>query len=158
MNRPSRGGTASARMRRVALCVRNAFVIGAVGVAACASATEPCATPSRVAGNWSYVATQTSPVSANISGTIRFNGTACGQFTGALDVTEVDAYGATRRIVGDVSGRIVDSTTVQFDAYLGSSVRQHIAALRGDSLKGDWLEVAASGASGSFVARRILTP
>jgi hypothetical protein len=158
MNRLSRRRVESARMQRVTFRVRKAFVIGAIGVGACTSPTEPCATPSRIAGNWSYSATQTSPVTANISGTIRFNGTACGQFTGALDATEVDAYGTTRRLVGDVSGRIVDSTTVQFDAYLGSSARQHIAALRGDSLKGDWLEVTASGASGSFAARRIVTP
>lgn len=121
---------------------------------ACTDSTEPCGTPVRVAGTWAYRALQTTPATATISGTLRLMTSACGQFTGSLDATEVDVSGGTTRMVGDVSGSLVDSTTVEFDVFLPARSRQHLAVFRGDSLQGDWFEPASGGANGSFVARR----
>ena len=129
-----------------------------VTASGCSDAVVPCDTPVPVAGTWAYQAQQTAPASATITGTLRFSGTACGQFTGSLDASVLDASGGTARIAGDVSGSLVDSTTVEFDVLLPGRSRQHLAVLRSDSLKGDWFEPSAGGASGSFVARRVVTP
>lgn len=135
-----------------------AVALAMVAVSSCADSTAPCATPVRVAGTWTYQGVQTAPATATIVGTLRLTTSACGQFTGSLDATEREASGVNSRLVGDVSGSLADSTTVEFDVFLSGRSRQHLAVFRGDSLKGDWFEAASGGASGSFVARRTVTP
>lgn len=121
---------------------------------ACREAVAPCATASRFAGNWRYEATQTSPSTASVSGTLVLKTAACHAVAGSLDAVARDAEGRASRVAGEVDGREVDSMSVTFDVYLVSSTRQHIAHLRGDSLVGSWLDASAGGASGAFTARR----
>jgi len=70
-------------------------------------------------------------------------------------VTEVDAQGSRRR-TGTLSGRIVDSVTVDFDVFLTTVGRRHVGALARDSIQGTWVEPLDLGsASGSFAAARM---
>jgi hypothetical protein len=116
-----------------------------------------CATAASVGliGPWSYTATQTAPVSANLAGTLVFT-TQCGSTgTGSLDVTEIDAQGSRRR-TGTLSGRTVDSLTLDFDVFLTTVGRRHVGALARDSIRGTWVEPLDLGtATGSFVAVKI---
>ena len=106
-------------------------------------------------GRWSYTATQNAPTPANLFGTLDIT-TQCGTtLTGSLDVTEVDAQGSRRR-TGTLSGRIVDSVTVDFDVFLTTVGRRHVGALARDSIQGTWVEPLDLGSvSGSFAAARM---
>ena len=117
-------------------------------------APPPPATAS-VLGAWSYAATQSAPTTANLAGTLVIT-TQCGStLAGGLDVTEVDALGSRRR-TGTLSGRTVDSLTLDFDVFLTTVGRRHVGALAQDSIQGTWIEPQDLGsASGSFVAVRI---
>jgi hypothetical protein len=125
-------------------------------LAACKTPVD-CATAASVGliAPRSYTATQTAPVSANLAGTLVFS-TQCGTtVTGSLDVTEIDAQGSRRR-TGTLSGRTVDSLTVDFDVFLTTVGRRHVGAVARDSIRGTWVEPLDLGsASGSFVAVKI---
>jgi len=116
-----------------------------------------CATPTfpSLVGNWLYTATQNAPETATLAGTLVID-TQCGTtLTGSLDVTEIGAQGARRR-TGTMSGRTVDSTTVDFDVFLTTSGRRHVGAVARDSIQGTWIEPLDLGsATGSFVAVRV---
>lgn len=111
-----------------------------------------------VVGTWNYVATQGSPSAAQLNGSLAFSGQTGAEISGTLDVTEVDAGGASRRLDGPISGRTVDSTTLDFDLLLGDVSRRHVGQVRGDSLTGTWVETPIDGglpsASGTFRALR----
>ena len=111
-----------------------------------------------VVGTWSYVATQGSPSAAQLNGSLAFSGQTGAQVSGTLDVVEVGAGGLQRRLSGPVSGRTVDSTTLDFDLLLGDVSRRHVGLVRGDSLSGTWVETPIDGglpsASGTFRASR----
>jgi|GEM_PF-2352276 hypothetical protein len=128
--------------------------------AGCRTAAGVCAaaTPPVLVGSWTYQATQTSPTAASLSGVLQVT-SQCGQtIGGTLDATEVDAQGASRRLVGAVSGAVADSG-VDFDAYLGATPRRHVGTVRGDSLRGTWVEPGdAATLSGSFAAARSAGP
>lgn len=123
----------------------------------CKSPVE-CATPTfpSLLGPWSYTATQNAPATATLTGTLVID-TQCGTtLTGSLDVIEVDAQGSRRR-TGMMSGRTVDSVTVDFDVFLTTSGRRHVGAVARDSMQGTWIEPLELGsATGSFVAVRII--
>jgi hypothetical protein len=125
-------------------------------LAACKTPVD-CATPAfaSLLGPWSYTATQNAPTTANLSGTLVID-TQCGTtLMGSLDVTEIDAQGSRRR-TGTLSGRTVDSLTVDFDVFLTTVGRRHVGALARDSIQGTWIEPLDLGsASGSFVAVKI---
>lgn len=111
-----------------------------------------------VVGTWSYVAAQGSPTAAQLNGALSFSGQTGAQISGTLDVIEVGAGGQQRRISGPISGRTVDSTTLDFDLLLGTVTRRHVGQVRGDSLTGTWVEAPVDGglpsASGTFRASR----
>lgn len=125
-------------------------------LAACKTPVD-CATPTSTSllGPWTYTATQNAPTTANLSGTLVIT-TQCGStLTGSLDVTEIDAQGSRRR-TGTLSGRTVDSLTLDFDVFLTMVGRRHVGALARDSIQGTWIEPLDLGsASGSFVAAKI---
>ena len=125
-------------------------------LAACDTPVD-CAPPAsaNLLGTWSYTATQNAPTPANLFGTLDIT-TQCGTtLTGSLDVTEVDAQGSRRR-TGTLSGRTVDSLTIDFDVFLTTVGRRHVGALARDSIQGTWVEPLDLGsASGSFVAAKI---
>lgn len=111
-----------------------------------------------VVGNWNYVATQSSPLAAQLNGSLAFSGQTGAEISGTLDVIEVGTGGQQRRLAGPVSGRTVDSTTLDFDLILGDVTRRHVGQVRGDSLTGTWVETPLDGgapsASGTFRASR----
>jgi hypothetical protein len=136
--------------------IRGILVAGLSVLAACVPATGPCDTHTSLSGNWRYAAIQEAPSHTTLSGTLAVTGQSCGDFTGNLDLTEVNALGISRRIAGPVSGKVIDATSVRFDAWLEAIPRQHIATLTGDSLAGTWVLVDGAGAtaSGSFGGHR----
>jgi hypothetical protein len=80
----------------------------------------------------------------------------CADFTGQLDLIEVTPQGGTRRIAGPLSGKLIDATSVRFDAFLEALPRQHLGSLSGDALEGTWLVLDGSGQSlsGTFGGQR----
>ena len=138
-------------LRRACLVIAACLATSAL---ACVGTTEPCTTASRFAGSWRYSATETSPATATIAGTLALKTGSCREFGGSLDAYAVDEQGVTSHIVGSVGGHEVDSTTVQFDALIDGGTRQHLARIRGDSLVGTWADLFAGGASGAFSAKR----
>ena len=119
------------------------------------TASQP-PSPVDVRGQWAYAATQTSPAQASLSGTLAITTQSGPSFGGTLDVVETDAQGQARHLSGIVSGRLLDSASVDFDAFLDVSGRRHLGAVLGDSLHGTWVEQDAGGAtnSGAFAGRR----
>ena len=134
------------------------MAILALAVSGCATATEPCTAGGvvSVVGSWRYSGVQLSPVHASLSGTLVVSRQSCEDFTGQLDLLEVNALGATRRLAGPVSGKVISATSVRFDAFVEAVPRQHLATLAGDSLSGTWLAVDGAGqsVSGTFGGRR----
>lgn len=132
--------------------------IAALSAAACVGSTDPGKMGALVLGTWSYAGTQGSPSAAQLNGALTFSGQAGAQISGTLDVIEIGAGGLQRRLAGPVSGRTVDSTTVDFDLLLGTVSRRHVGQVRGDSITGTWLETPVGGgapsASGTFRASR----
>lgn len=137
---------------------RRANIISLVFVSACAGTTEPGRAGVPVLGSWDYIAVQTSPATADLRGVITFatqSGSAVG---GSHEVLETDVRGQQRRLAGPISGRTVDSTTLDIELGLDVVARRHVGIVRGDSLTGTWLEIPRSGsslgASGTFRAKR----
>ncbi|MGH9260722.1 MAG: hypothetical protein ACRD08_12625, partial [Acidimicrobiales bacterium] len=98
--------------------------------------------------------TQTSP-SATLTGTLGIaRQTGC-DFDGTLDVVETDGAGSRPRS-GPVSGRVLDSVTVDFDAFLEAVARRHVGMVRSDSVQGTWVRLDPGGppAAGAFAGRR----
>jgi hypothetical protein len=126
---------------------------------ACSSPMASCCTGHPVRGQWSYRAARESPTQGSITGSLVLEMRNCVDLRGALDVIEVLATGESRRTAGPVSGTLIDSGLVRFEAVLGTSGREHFARIIGDSLAGSWIELAGSSAgSGSFSGRRQVTP
>jgi hypothetical protein len=134
----------------------SAVVAGAT--VACIGSTDPGKMGVPVVGSWNYVAVQGSPSAAQLNGALAFSGQTGAQISGTLDVIEVGSGGQQRRLAGPVSGRTVDSTTLDFDLLLGDLSRRHVGQVRGDSLTGTWVEAPVDGgvpsASGTFRASR----
>ena len=122
---------------------------------ACSSPTASCEQANVVAGQWTYRATRESPVAGTITGTLVLQSMNCVDLQGVIDVVEVLATGETQHLAGPVSGTVVDSTLVRFEATLGGGSREHFARLSGDSLSGTWIETAVgAGGAGPFAGRR----
>ena len=132
--------------------------LGAVTLAAavsCSSPTSSCEGTSQVAGQWSYAATRESPVHGTISGSLEITLVNCVDLLGVIDVVETLTTGETRRLAGPVSGTVVDSTLVRFEAELGGGSREHFARIKGDSLAGTWVETnGGPSGTGPFGGRR----
>jgi hypothetical protein len=137
--------------RSIGLCL----VAAALVASACANPVESCEQLSAVAGRWSYRATRESPGQGTITGLLQIESPNCVDLNGSMDVVEVLATGESRRIAGPISGTIIDSGHVRFEAQFGSGSREHFARIGGDSLSGAWLEIAGSNpGSGPFSGRR----
>jgi hypothetical protein len=108
-----------------------------------------------MAGQWTYRATRESPVAGTITGTLVLQSMNCVDLQGVIDVVEVLATGETQHLAGPVTGTVVDSTLVRFEATLGGGSREHFARLLGDSLSGTWIETTVgAGGAGPFAGRR----
>ena len=133
------------------------LVVALTAAASCSSPTASCDRASVVAGQWTYTATRESPVPGTISGSLSITSVNCVDLQGVMDVVETLTTGETRRMAGPVSGTVVDSTLMRFEAELGNGggSREHFARVIGDSLAGTWVETTGgpSGA-GPFSGRR----
>ena len=138
---------------------RLATMLFALAAAACSDPTANCGGESPVRGQWSYRAVRESPAQASITGSMTLEMRNCVDVRGSLDIVEVLPTGETRRIAGPISGTLIDSSLVRFEAMLGTSEREHFARIVGDSLTGSWIELAGSTAgAGSFTGRRQASP
>lgn len=130
-------------------------LLAALAAWGCSTPTASCEDPHPVLGEWSYQATRESGVQGNISGSLVIESRNCSDLHGAIDVVEALATGESRRIAGPVSGTIVDSTLVRFEALLGGGSREHFARIRGDSIVGNWVETSGGAAgAGAFSGLR----
>jgi hypothetical protein len=125
--------------------------------------TAACATPTGTGnpggvdlrGQWTYTATQTSVPTASLSGTLAISTQSGNAFGGVLDVIEMDAQGQSHHLNGLVSGQLVDTAAVDFDAFFDVTGRRHLGVVRGDSIHGTWVEQDVGGtSSGAFAGRR----
>ena len=132
-----------------------ASLVATLVVSACSSPAATCDQANVVAGQWSYRATRESPVPGTISGTLVLQSMTCVDLQGVIDVVEVLTTGETQHLAGPVSGTVVDSTLVRFEAILGGATREHFARLAGDSLSGTWIETTVgTGGAGPFAGSR----
>ena len=122
----------------------------------CSTTSGPCESVGAIDGEWTYEATQESPVPASIRGSMVITSRICSDFQGSLDAVEVLATGESRRVSGFVSGTMLDSSLFRFEAVIAGDAREHLARMRSDSIAGDWVESANGLArSGRFGGKRM---
>ena len=125
----------------------------------CSSPSGPCDEPGDIRGEWTYQATQDATTSATLHGSMVISTRRCGDFQGVLDVVEVRPTGESRRVSGPVTGTLLDSTLVRFEASVGGTMREHLARIHADSITGDWIQaLTGAAASGRFAGRRVGPP
>jgi len=127
--------------------------------AACGSPTDCGAAPAPLLGRWTYSANQTAPAAATLTGVLTLEA-GCPTFQGALDGSEQDDHGNTAPVHVVVTGRMLDSASVVFDAFFGVGGRRHLGTIAHDSIRGTWIEQSTGGiaGTGSFVAAKELMP
>lgn len=136
-----------------------AALLGALWFAgsACQGPVSPCAAETSVLGTWLYAGMQDAPVPAELTGTLQVTSESCHGFQGRLDVLEADGLGPARRLAGPVSGRVLNASSVRFDAFLTAVPRQHVASLRAEKVEGSWVLVRGPSEppfTGRFDAQR----
>lgn len=142
--------------------LRALLSIGCVATAGCLS-SPGAAGNAPIVGTWDYVAVQTSPTTATLTGTLKIDTQSSGNFSGTLSVVETPSGGGSPvSLGGPVSGQSLNSTQVQFDATLddapGAGPYTHLGTITGDSLEGRWAEEVQGGPAGSFRAHRVSNP
>lgn len=121
-----------------------------------ASGTEPAAV-SPLEGQWDVSGQSAAAVATAIQGGMVVRSGVGTGFTGAYDVIETGAQGGQRRLSGPMSGRIIGTSSVEFDVTNGGSTRRHVATKNADTLRGNWFDLSSGGtieASGTFRAVR----
>lgn len=133
--------------------------LAAASGAACGSPTDCVAAPAVLLGRWSYSANQTAPTAATLTGVLTLEA-GCPTFQGALDGSEQDDRGNIAPVHVVVTGRMLDTASVLFDAFFGAGGRRHLGTIAHDSIHGTWIEQSTGGISstGSFVAAKEVTP
>lgn len=127
------------------------FLVLAAGGLACSPGDCP-APPASVLGKWTYMANQTTLITATLGGVLTFQA-GCPGLQGTLDGTENDGLGTSAPFNAIVSGQMVGTTGVDFD----TAGRRHVGQIMNDSIHGTWLDLS-SGGGGPFVAAKELTP
>lgn len=91
----------------------------------------------------------------SLTGSLVISSQSCTDFQGALDVIEQLTTGESRRIVGPLSGSLVDTDVARFEVTSGGVGREHLARFNGDSITGSWVEIGGSlPGNGRFGGRR----
>jgi hypothetical protein len=142
-------------MRRT---IRAGLLAALLSLSACLKPTDTGVGAVSLAGRWQYSAIQNDATGGTLRGTLVIAQQSGASFQGSLDVTETSgATGEVRSIAGTVSGAAPTGGTIDFDAFLETAPRRHVARLVGDTLSGTWLRLSNQGvsASGTFIARRI---
>jgi len=129
------------------------FLVVAAGAVACRSPADCGTPPAKILGNWSYTASQTQPT-ASVNATLALVA-GCPSFQGTLDGTQQDGLGNVTPVEVVVTGQMLDTASVVFDAFFGAAGRRHIGTIAHDSIRGTWID-QSSLTSGSFVAAKEL--
>jgi hypothetical protein len=122
-------------------------------LAACDAGTSLDEDAIDMQGTWSFVATQSTPP-LDFQGSLSITEQDGANFSGRIELQEKDAQGTIRNRVGVVSGRIIADDAVDFDAFIGTEPRRHVARVASDSMSGSWAESAQLPLTGKFSARR----
>jgi hypothetical protein len=120
----------------------------------CVAATDGGTAGVPLLGTWEYTGTQLSP-ELRLQGTLVVSHQSGSRFDGSADVVEQSVGGMSRRLIGVLGGRTLDSVTVDFDMVIDAATRRHFGTVRGDSIVGSWVEGLGEGASGSFRAKLV---
>lgn len=123
---------------------------------ACDSATDSGETALQVRGTWTYTSTQSSPP-LTIQGTLHVDQQDGADFTGSVVFSERDLQGTIRDRTGQLIGRVIGSSTVDFDVFIEASSRRHVATvILGDSMSGTWAQTGVTPpTTNPFVARKV---
>ncbi|MGQ0813262.1 MAG: hypothetical protein ACT4O1_02220 [Gemmatimonadota bacterium] len=136
-------------MKGIVLC--SLLICGA----ACGSATDAGSDAHDVRGVWSYTAVQASPA-LNVRGSLRIDQQSGADFSGTAEFRETDVQGTMRDRSGQLSGRVVGGSAVDFDVFIDDAPRRHVASLQADSMLGTWARTGVTPPqTGSFSARRL---
>lgn len=133
---------------------RRVMLAALVFAAACTSPTDSTPTDVQLVGNWHYTAAQTSGPRVTYDGMLAITQQAGRTFSGGLDVQATSPQGTVMRVNGVVSGRVVSTSSVDFDLQLTDDVRRHVGSVVRDSIKGTWATADLS-TIGAFTAVRI---
>ncbi len=123
-----------------------------VGISACAMPTAAEVDVVDLRGTWQLTAEQSAPA-ASLEGTLLIEQQEGDLILGSASWSERDGIGTTVWRAGAVSGRVIESTDVDFDIVVDGVARRHVARLSSDTMSGSWIEFT-SGARGSFRAVR----
>ena len=122
---------------------------------ACDSPSDTGGDAIDVRGVWSYTAAQESPT-LTIRGSIRVDLQTGREFSGTAEFNETDVQGTQINRSGQLSGRVVGTSAVDFDIFFDNTARRHVAAIANDSLHGTWARTGVvPPITGSFSAKRI---
>ncbi|HTY07222.1 MAG TPA: hypothetical protein VMC86_11940 [Gemmatimonadales bacterium] len=126
----------------------------------CQTPTDAGASKLVVKGVWNYTAAQTAGGQAGLTGTLTVSTQSGTSFSGSASATQTDASNVTTQLAGPLSGKAVDSVTVDFDVFFDANGRRHVATVIRDSMKGSWVEDNGDGTAsgGTFVAVRTSGP
>lgn len=135
-----------------------ALALVQVSVLACIDTTAPDGTYAQVAGGWTYTGTQAEPA-RQLEGDFVVSNQNGDLITGTITFLESDGVGNVDLRGGPVSGRVIETTDVDFDLTLGAAQRRHVARIsaNGDTIQGVWVQ-PADGLSGTFLAIRQPSP
>jgi hypothetical protein len=131
------------------------IVVATLLGSSCIAATDGGTAGVPLIGTWEYTGTQLSP-ELRLEGTLVVSRQSGSRFDGSADVVEQSVGGGmSRRLIGVLGGRTLDSVTVDFDLAIDNATRRHFGTVRGDSIVGSWVEGIGEGASGSFRAKLV---
>jgi hypothetical protein len=134
--------------------MRYAFLTFAV-LAACDSPVDNGVTGVDMRGVWSYSGVQQSPA-LTIVGTLNIDQQSGSEFSGTVAFSETDVQGTRTNRTGQLSGRVIGADAVDFDIYFDEPPRRHVAAVRADSMHGNWARTdVVPPITGSYSAKKI---
>ena len=116
--------------------MRYAFLTFAF-LTACDSPVDNGVTGVDMRGVWSYSGIQESPA-LTVVGTLNIAQQNGREFSGTVAFRETDVQGTQTNRTGQLSGRVVGAEAVDFDIFFDEPPRRHVAAVRGDSMYGNW--------------------
>lgn len=134
-------------MRRLAL------VAAALAISGCNLVTTDDREAADLRGRWTYTGTQATP-QLELSGELLITVQGGSQVEGTATWESRDPIGNVTLAAGNVFGRAIGFTDVDFDIVGETSDRRHVARLVADTMVGIWVE-GVGGATGDFRAVRV---
>ncbi len=135
-------------MRRV-VTASAGLVLSLVG---CLPPTADAGPVADVLGTWDYSGQQTAPA-LDLTGVLVIESQDGATISGRLSWEERDAGGGLRSEAAPVSGRVIESSDIDFDVLGVGGDRRHVARLTAGAMDGTWVQVQALR-SGTFTATR----